>query len=177
MPSGISNKITRGYQSAFRPILLLLLVIIFSTIPALGKTRNREMANAIYVEYGGNAGLYSINYDRRLFRIDQHACILRAGFSWIPFRNKGIDDIFLFPITASYTYNIGKSPHFLEFGGGVTVRTASTAYVIDTRLYPAISIGYRIRSQGTGSTFRIGFTPIFFENFLPWVGLSLGRSF
>jgi len=153
-----------------------LLITLFA-VPAAAKSKNREMANAIYVEYGGNAGLYSINYDRRLFHIGQHACILRAGFSWIPLRDNGIDDIFLFPVTASYTYRIGKSPHLLEFGGGVTVRTASTAFVIDTRLYPAISLGYRICSFGTGSTFRIGFTPIIFDTFLPWVGISLGRSF
>jgi hypothetical protein len=156
--------------------LLALLVALASGQPTLA--RHREMMNSVYFEYGGTAILYSLNYDRTFFKIgDWNSVGARVGFSWLPFDKQVLDveQVFVTPVTLNYI--CGKAPHYGELGLGVAARTFINPGIITTKLFPAFSIGYRARAKGSGMLFRADFTPVFFNGFMPWFGVSLGRAF
>ena len=159
----------------FRSFSICLLIALCA-LPAAAKKKGLQ--NAFYFEYGGNAILYSLNYDRILFKVgDRNFAGARIGFSWMPFNKQVLDieHVFIVPMTLNYLYGI--APHYGELGLGVAVRTYTDPGIVKTTLFPCISLGYRARAKGSGTLFRIDFTPVFFKEFVPWFGFSLVRAF
>ena len=154
----------------------LIFVLLLHGLSAAAVSGPREMTNALYVEYAGSGGLYSLNYDRVIWRLDEmNGFGARAGLSWLPLKDEGIDNILILPMMATWLY--GRTQHFLEVDAGVALRTASNKYEINTRPYPAFNIGYRARAPGSGATFRIGISPLFFDGLKFWGQVSIGRAF
>jgi len=152
--------------------ILLILFLLAGLTPA-----RAGLNNTIYVELGGNGGFYSINYDRLLTTVKKrHSFGIRAGFSWAPL-NGTYRNVFFFPVTANYLFGAGTKR--LEIGVGATTRFLTDSLRnVDPEVTPAAVIAFRFQQPGSGSHFRAGFTPLFFDNkFQPWLGISFGRSF
>lgn len=121
--------------------------------------------NSIYLEAGGNAGVYSINYDRSFSISPSFRIATRIGFGTL-FKNEP----YIVPL--EITALKGKKKNFFEFG---------TGYTLTEDGFLAIRVGYR-REQGR-SLFRIGL--LYFPMFptddtlagMPWAGLSYGYRF
>lgn len=145
--------------------------------PAAPATRTAK--NLLFVELGGNGGVYSINYAR--FIGDDF--MFRLGAEYFAFSFLGSEvSVFLAPIVVSYL-GIGTADHKLELGVGAVLGYASTT---GSELvsggqglaYGATgTIGYRYVPHDGGFTFNVGFTPIFGDGFFPGFGMGFGGVF
>jgi hypothetical protein len=140
----------------------------------------RVANNTFFVELGGNAVAYSVNYER--FFTPKLA--VRVGGMYL----QADDDagtrvgIGLFPIMGTYLLGEGNS-HF-ETGAGLGIATAGVSSTDigddwgDSGVYATATLGYRYQKPEGGVIFRAGFTPIFADgNLVPWVGVSVGYAF
>jgi hypothetical protein len=130
------------------------------------------LRNALYLEFGGNAGFYSINYERTFPK----NAIGRIGFSVLP------GDLIL-PILAGKYF--GKRSNHIELMGGVTYgyyRKVDATDVVQTsdEFLGTVVVGYRYQKPERRFLFRVGYSP--FINFhrgslQHWAGLSAGYRF
>lgn len=130
--------------------------------------------NGVYLELGGNAGIYSINYER-FFKLDKFKVSGRLGLGLVsegmilkPEDKKGLD--LLIPFGTNVVYNIfGR--HNVEFGLGATFHTYKV-YAIETSsdninqqpvqpelvrnndFWPNFTIGYRFQKEDNGMYYR-----------------------
>jgi hypothetical protein len=147
----------------------------------------RTANNVLFVELAGNAGIYSLNYER--FFTDDIAA--RIGFGYISLTaysgsESASASILFVPLMASYM-GIGSADHKLELGAGpLFVHASARASGIGSSAANAsgfgiagtASVGYRYVPHDGGFDFKIAFTPIFGAGgFLPWGGLGLGYVF
>lgn len=151
-----------------------------------------QARNAVYLELGGNAAIYSLNYDRIIYEKGIFKAAARAGICAIPYNiaNKNYGG-YLMPF--EIVGLLGKSKHHLEMGPGITPYWIpfspahgsdgeSDSYALDSHM--SFRLGYRYQKPEGGFFFRIAYTPI--VNFkskqgtyaLPlFGGLSVGKSF
>jgi hypothetical protein len=135
--------------------------------------------NALYIEVGGNAGYYSLNYDIIFFQKGNFKLDWRNGFSLLPIINLPI----FIPLEINTLF--GKSKHHFECGLGYTpvlfLGETNEKYS-DIILF---RVGYRYQKPNGGLLLRIGFTPGISNvdinsdkySFGPWFGISIGKSF
>ncbi len=143
--------------------------------------------NSVFVELGGNALLYSVNYDHKFF--DHASARIGAMYFSVsaddPNSLNGRVSVFLAPIMANYLVGDGNSR--LELGAGLVVAGASGSGTVENEQLDEFrgggvgftsTVGYRLQPRDGGFLFRIGFTPIIAPGtFIPWFGLSFGASF
>jgi hypothetical protein len=163
-------------------------------VPAAEITAGRTAKNALYVELGGNGGIYSVNYER--FLIDDGA--VRLGLMYMSIgvsAGSGMNRAssgatwLSVPLMFNY-YGVGSENHKIELGGGLVFMHMSagvstfdaTAKASGLLTVGTASIGYRYAPAAGGINFKIAFTPLFFfasdaGAFLPWAGLSFGYGF
>jgi hypothetical protein len=155
---------------------------------AQGLDMRRTANNVLSVELAGNAGIYSVNYER--FILDSLAA--RIGFGYISLSassggSSASASILFVPLMASYM-GIGSADHKLELGAGpLFVNASAKASGIGSTAGASASgfgvagtatIGYRYVPHDGGFNFKAAFTPIFSSGgFLPWFGLGLGYVF
>lgn len=161
------------------------------SLAALPQHLNAQAAasNGVYLELFGSAGLFSVNYERRI-----SAARFRVGASsWTIDDTFGIgsDSYTIFPITVSSV--LGRGNHHFESGGGVSLGLSSTTDGFDGSktsngivTLTAIA-GYRYQKPGSGFLFRAVLTPMYgfgseetaypARGFFPSFGLSFGRAF
>lgn len=154
-----------------------ILILIFSLITLTTSFSQERNSSSLYLELGGNALLYSINYDKLIS--DDFG--LRAGF--MAFAAVGSSSAVVavgVPVLANYF--VGEGNHRLELGLGFTYMAGSVG-VADVAaegsgIMPTGSIAYRYQPVDGGFFFKVGFSPIKTEyEFLPWGGLGLGYTF
>lgn len=134
--------------------------------------------HSVFLELGGNALAYSINYDYRLL---EHVSA-RAGLGYFGLSQGGGNGSVLFvPLMVNYLTGTGSS-HF-EIGAGPVFSSIGGKFINFDRSYSGVlgitsTIGYRLQPRDGGFHFRIGLTPVFAAGFfLPWLGISFGYSF
>jgi hypothetical protein len=140
----------------------------------------RVASNTFFVELGGNAAVYSLNYER--FFTPKIG--IRIGGMYL----RADDDIGgevgvgLIPVMATYLLGQGNS-HF-ETGAGIGFATAGVSDTDlgedwgDSAVYGTATFGYRYQKPEGGVIFRAGFTPLFADGTLvPWAGISVGYAF
>ncbi len=152
------------------------LIIAFLAVGVTAGTYE-ESKNAVYIELLGNGVIYSLNYDRIIATVaEKHHLGVRVGFTLLPVDTLEIRYPLIFPVTANYLF--GPREHKLEVGLGVAPKLQfDPEYDVSGRLSFAASLAYRYVGYENDFHFRIGFTPVFFDGFKPWLGLSLGRAF
>jgi hypothetical protein len=177
---------------------LLVLVIVFA-VSFRGRAQTEPdkftAKNAVYLQLGGNAGLYSFNYGRIIYQKGKFKLNTSAGFSMIPRRlNSKTSWLPAVPLEISALY--GRSNHHLELGFGVTPfldrtlafnsQTLETNDKVVFRAAMPFRLGYRFQKPEGGFFFRVGYTPGFSIptergedwSFSPvFAGLSFGTSF
>lgn len=179
------------YQPVISPRIFLYIISLLFLVGSLSSNKSLAQAkktspqyakHSVYLELGGNAGLYTVNYDRKF--TDHFSG--RAGFMVFGGQSdQPTDDrigVAILPITANYLagsgshrLELGAGPLFMAAGGELerygSVGEAGLAGVTST-------FGYRYQSIDGGFVFRIGLVP-FYSASRPqlWAGLSLGYSF
>lgn len=142
--------------------------------------------NAVYFELLGSGLFYSINYDRILWEKPNLAISARIGTSYIPIPES---DFYLlgFPIELIF---LKGSKNYLEIGLSLLILQSFFDGTSTNSLFAFGRIGYRHQKKNERFIFRIGFTPFIVIKFndeylldqdsisgLPWIGISIGRSF
>jgi hypothetical protein len=139
--------------------------------------------NSYYLELGGNGLLYSVNVDRRILP----AMGVRVGISVVPLLlGISIEDratLTTIPVMAYFLTGPGRS--HMELGAGATFTNAEFKWETfgDTDesasvFIPTGTIGYRYQAPGGGRVFRATLTPVYlFDEIIPWMGISYGRTF
>lgn len=155
---------------------VLPLLLMLTALAAAGEYYD-ESKNALFIELLGTAGLYSLNYDRVLVTIrDRHHLGVRAGLSLVPVDTLNVRLPLVLPVTVNYL--MGPRAHKLEVGAGIVTRIQFDGdWTPQPSVFPAANLCYRYHNYENEFHFRIGFTPLFFDGFGPWFGLSLGRGF
>lgn len=178
------------------------LITIFSLIVAsIGVTKAQK--NTVYLEVGGNAAAYSLNYDR-IIAIDKHVKLApRIGAEIIP-RPEAFSSLgkWSFPFELNMLYsNKENAKNFAEIGLGLSLFSMlENTYVYDDGSYSAsyefgktatVRLGFRHQKPEGGLTYRAGILFKFYQDktslsnfgddiFLPipvWPGVSIGYSF
>lgn len=147
---------------------LTLIVLCLSSVTAIAQTPTDTIQtykrNAIYFELGGNAFIYSLNFD---YKFARHVSG-RIGASVAKYYGAYV----LFPTMINYLVGSGNSR--LELGAGLANWFSDNSYFMSG----TATIGYRYQPLKGGFNFRIGFTPMIFHyGVRPWVGISLGHGF
>jgi hypothetical protein len=143
--------------SCFAAFLLLAPTASFAQSPVEPVRRN-----TFFLELGGNAWFYSLNYDRILLDRDKWKLSGRVGAMYVPsFRAV---DRHMVGVPLEISYLRGRDRHFLEMGLGVTA-TYDTYPLSDTRIRElavmgVARIGYRYQKPEGGFFFKTGFTPM-----------------
>jgi hypothetical protein len=154
----------------------------------------RVAKNSVFVELGGNAGLYSLNYER--FFSDDVG--LRLGLMYMSVSGTSSSGTttstasaswFGAPLMFSYL-GIGGENHKLDLGAGVVLMHLSagastfdaTASAQGFLVAGTATFGYRYVPVNGGFNFKAGFTPLFIQSagktyVLPWAGISVGYGF
>jgi len=170
-----------------KPVLLsILLSLLLGQAFAQSGTATKSKSS-IYLELGGAAGLWSLNYDRALWEINEsfrlHA---RAGLGmYSEFNGAGFPDVMV-PVSGMVLW--GKHTHRVEAGGGITyynwtLRDALSTDGFSRRsdLLGHLILGYRFQKLEGGLMFRVTYTPIInnYSNkpFEHWAGGSIGYTF
>lgn len=152
--------------------------------------------NSLYLEIGGNAGYYSFNYERIIYRKGVFDFGARVGIAILPHKI-GSKTYWESLVPLELIGLLGRSKHHLEIGLGYTQSyaavakpsTTSIGFGFDNYDYGSamfFRIGYRYQKPEGGLLFRIGLTPyIDFANggreektFVPiFAGISIGKNF
>ncbi len=146
--------------------------------------------SANFIELGGNAGLYSLNWDYIFYYKEKFKISGRIGANVFP---KGIYLEQAYVIENNYI--LLKNPHHIELGPGLTLQVkhnptclADSIYQWENIWFGMFRIGYRYQPQEDGFFFRAGITPIFYRNSdcgpeFPvtrqwfWAGVAFGITF
>jgi hypothetical protein len=134
--------------------------------------------NNWYVELGGAAMFYSLNYEKVLHKGEKTGVVGRVGLGYSPsdytFLNKVYLDAntFMVPFTGSFLYGGGKEK--LEIGLGFTLLAKE---INNRETVPTAVLGFRA-IETNKVCFRISYTPFIRDNkYVSWFGVSLGRNF
>jgi hypothetical protein len=150
----------------------------------------RTARNSLFLELGGNGGIYTVNYDR----VVNERFSVRAGVGYMSIGatvtssngSQGSASVSMLAIPLMANFMLGNDNHKLELGGGLTLfylsgsSSSSGNFVSGSGFAPIGSLvaGYRYVPQDGGFTFRVGFTPLIStEDFVPWGGISFGYLF
>lgn len=144
--------------------------------------------NAFFIELGGNAGFFSLNYERLYYYKEKFKMGARIGFA-PNFNGIYIEQVYLI----ENNLILFKNPHHLELGIGVTVQRRYNErpneidnYFWENILFSVMRCGYRYQKQDDGFFLRAGLTPAIMSNdalgfhsnyFQFWAGISVGMSF
>ena len=133
----------------------LKIILLFISLSGLHQI---AYAQQVYVELGGAAGAYSINYDTRFSSKSKLG--FRLGLSVLPTGNI----ILLAPLQLNY---VSGREHGIEFGAGVTAINSigqlfngqQLSGHDDAEVYPNISLAYRFKTAKS-LKFRAGITAL-----------------
>jgi hypothetical protein len=164
---------------------LIGLIYLFLLLIAGGPRSIAQPENSsIFIEFGGHAGLWSINYDASVFEFNRNAHLqTRIGLGlFSEFKNDQYADVFC-PITISAL--LGNDEHFVEVGLGQTISNYShrdwkneTGFGRTTEILTNLNLAYRFQSLQSRFLLRLAYTPFIIldsqKPFQHWFGLSMG---
>ncbi len=144
--------------------------------------------NAFFIELAGNAGLFSLNYERLYFHREKFKMGARVGFA-PNFNGIYVEQVYLL----ENNFIFFKNPHHLELGLGPTLQrrynerpNETDRYFWENIFFSVWRCGYRYQKQDDGFFLRAGITPVVMSRdalgfhpdyFLFWGGASIGMSF
>lgn len=148
--------------------------------------------NSVFIELGGNAVLYSINYEKIWSNRKNIDFTGRMGIEF-PFGN-------IYTVSAPITAGVllGKGRHKLELAGGILAILnfdnegrekwkkereqgipPSTPYPEAITYFYSANIGYRMISKTGKIFYRFSYSPVIYSNtkYYHWGGISIGYIF
>jgi hypothetical protein len=128
--------------------------------------------NSIYIEAGGKGKLYSLNYERQIYKLKN----AKGGLA--------VAGAYLSAYGAWYTgleHNIyiGRNIHNFELGVGYNYLFYTNPDNISEKSYINGRIGYRFQPLQKGMLVRMSYTPLISPKtgkILNWVGLTFGYA-
>jgi hypothetical protein len=136
--------------------------------------------NNWYVELGGAAQFYSLNYEKYLYKTydEKYTWTARVGAGYNPVNFNILNTVFLpkntfmFPFSTSILKGEGKEK--LELGCGFTLFTKDFG---TNEIVPHAIIGLRV-IESNNVCFKMSYVP-FYQNgsVTHWIGVSLGKNF
>jgi hypothetical protein len=141
----------------------------------------RTAFNSLFVELGGPALIYSIDYERLL---GQSNLGVRVGFGFIHLSGNFFgthyneEDI---SVPALLNYYLGTPTHKIQLGVGAVVRHREDDFDSGSSTVGlfTVALGYRYLPPDGGLNFGVAFTPMFGADpkFLPWASASVGFGY
>lgn len=144
--------------------------------------------NSGYIELGGNAGFYSLNFERIYYYKEKIKISGRFGFS-PQMHGYYFEQVYVLENNFIFL----KNPHHVEIGVGETLQrrynekcNTQDEYFWENLWWSLARIGYRYQKQDDGFFLKIGITPITLQKnacefnptyFQLWAGISIGMSF
>jgi len=168
--------------------LFLVPTLLFASEPEKGNPKK----NSVYLEVGGTAGIYSLNYSRVLFVKNRWKLSANIGASVMPVLL--YDTYSFYPIVPiGITVLYGENHHFLKIGITNTIymgynyqNKANDDSPISSPQYDKIfhesifpQIGYQYQLNKTFYS-NIVFSPLIYDNgvsFKLWGGIGFGVNF
>lgn len=136
--------------------------------------------NNWYVEAGGPAIFYSLNYEKYLYRTydERYTWTAHVGLGYNPINFDILNTVYLpaGTIMAPFSTTIlkGAGKEKLEIGGGFTLFTEDFN---DNQIVPHAVIGLRVM-ESNNICFRMNYVPFLKDNTIThWIGISLGKNF
>ena len=168
----------RQLPSVVPALFVLLLLAVAGAARAQGAPAPTAR-NAYYLEVGGNALVYSINYDRVFTdRMSGRVGVMFFGAA----DEEGSAGVLAAPVMANYLFGEGSGR--FEAGAGILLVSGGIENVEGyededfSGTVGTATLGYRFQRPGGGFVFRAGLTPVFNLNGVgPWFGLSFGYAF
>lgn len=182
------TSVRRGAGPVFLAVLASAAVVSAARAQGAEAAGEPGARDAVYFELGGNAALYSLNYERRLG--DRTAA--RAGLMFVAVEasNEGTGErasvnLALLPLMlngligdGSGRLELGIGPLFGFAGGNATDVEGAVIDFSGAGLAGITStIGYRYHPPDGGLIFRGGLVPFYSGGPQLWAGLSLGYAF
>jgi len=158
-------------------ILLIAIAIIISIkINPLSAQETQRAANrAVFVEVAGVSFLdTSINFESRFSSDSRHGFGYRAGLGFISY---GYFEIGSIPIGLNYVFGRDDSPHTFEVGAGAISNNLFRGFFERGSSAYTLTFTYKRMPVNSGFMWRVGFTPIIFQDFFPWFGIGAGWTF
>lgn len=151
--------------------IILLFVFIFILIST--SSAQIRKSNNIFIEIFGNAGAYSLNYDRVVWT----NLSARAGIMLFPSDSKLITSV---PLIMNYRFYMGNN--YLEAGLGATFFSSSLNFgklgerTAEGKIFTGV-ISYCLQTK-SGINASVSFTPFYYDQeFIPFGGFSFGFCF
>ncbi len=165
-------------------------IFILFIISLVAKSSGAQIAkNTVYLEFLGNGGLYSINFDRILVDAEKFKISSSIGYGSYP--NENIEGI---PFEVNFLFG---HKHYFELGTGISYIKGLTQVepdhsygVISSTIYNTYRIGYRYQKDVKGFFFKVAVIPFvrvyeyeeFFKSdpdkaFFLSLGAAVGYSF
>ena len=174
----------RHSHSSYKKTILILTVLLSVNFGINSQTATDSIKrNSVYIELLGNSLIYSLNYDHLFDLTPQTKLAVGVGVGYLYIHNESghfvisefTNNVFL--VTPEVNFLIGRSSkHFFETGLSLCNKIETDNF--NYKLAPALRIGYRFQPLKGGFLFRIGFTPMYYDNKIyPLGGLSFGYSF
>ncbi|TAE88800.1 MAG: hypothetical protein EAY81_02725 [Bacteroidetes bacterium] len=163
-------------------ISLLLCLMLFSHITLAQEKAYREPTgtNNWYVELGGAALLYSLNYEKILYKSTNLGFVGRVGVAygfsdgWFLNTVKLDNGAVYAPFTTSLLLGNRERKEKLELGFGFTLINTG---ITSREIIPTAVLGFRV-IETNKVCFRISYTPFIRNNdYQGWFGVSIGRNF
>jgi hypothetical protein len=159
----------------------LLWLLFCGQTQAQEKTyKEPDGTNNWYVELGGAALLYSVNYEKILYKSTNLGWVGRVGGAYGFIEGWVLNSAYVnknavyAPFTTAILLGNKNRKEKLEIGGGFTLINKGS---FSREMIPTAVIGFRVLETNK-VCFRISYTP-FIRNgqYQNWLGVSLGRNF
>lgn len=189
------------YIKKYTIMKCLLLSLLFSLVLSTASAQQiQEPAkkNTVFLELGGNAVLYSLNYDRIVLEKPKWKLSGRIGAMYFRERTNYLDKDYSLDVAVpiELSYLRGKGNHYLEFGLGMTpwyenyislMETLDGTHIKHIGVVGFSRLGYRYQKRDGGIFFKAGFTPMIqFKDkvykynddisIMEWAGLAVGYT-
>lgn len=162
-----NKKMTSSLKFMFCNLILLLL--LSSSLFAQKEPDSFTDKNAVFLELGGNGGVYSFNYDRIFFERGILKSAARVGISSFPVK-RGEKAYWAAVIPVEIVGLIGRNKHHMELGIGVSPNLIPYSKInynnaevefgsYEPGMFVPFRIGYRYQNPSGGLFLKVGFTP------------------
>lgn len=170
------NYITKVTICLWLSICIIPLKILAQEKPY----REPDGLNNWYVELGGAAFLYSLNYEKILYKSTSLGWVGRVGVAYSFSDGRLLNKIdmdkgaVLAPFTTSFLLGNRERKEKIELGIGFTLINKS---VNEREIVPTAVIGFRV-IETNKVCFRMSYTPFIRDGkYESWFGVSIGRNF
>lgn len=168
------NTGLRVYFFGIAMLLNILLVAQPNFLEEGFENRQKPIAkSAVSLELGGNALLYSLNFDRVLVQSDTYKGTLRIGVGVLPYLESVKENrTFLF-VPIEFNNLFGPYNHFFELGLGITLNNS----IQGANHWITGRAGYRVHPFKTGFYFRTGIVLVYIPYANPLMNRNESRDF